>query len=320
MMNGMTGMNGMNGGGATGAYGKIPSVADFVSVGASHTTHAFGQWLEGENDQLSTKRRQMPPLPIRFVYRDPEAQGALVGVLAPSRDQVGRSFPLSVFTHVDAAWAALHFPALPAAYAPFLDGAVALLGESHALSREALHTRLDQLPLPSPPAVEEARTWSRQALEATPGGTILQALFGPLEHGVHFHGINMFRTACARVGGQDPGAASTILECPAVDDVQLDFWLTFAFAVLRWTAAPPSFAWTDIGSPDHRLLISLGAPAGGVLSFLADPNATADRLWPMRTQSATSIEAGRRALSPVQLQALEPPAPTAAALLAALAS
>src|SRR5690606_35491640 len=118
--------------------------------------------------------------------------------------------------------------------------------------------RLSALTLPNAAAFEEARTWTHQALEATPGATILQALFGPIEHGVHYHGINMFKTACARFRGHDPGLASVILECPAVDDVQLGFWLTFSQHALVWTVAPPSFAWTHVSSPDHRLLLVLG--------------------------------------------------------------
>ncbi|MBL4689452.1 MAG: hypothetical protein JKY37_32985 [Nannocystaceae bacterium] len=76
-------------------------------------------------------------------------------------------------------------------------------------------------PLPRPKA--QARTCAghrhREALEATPAAVILEALFGPAANGVQFHGVNMFRTGCAQVLGQDPGKAAIILECPARDDV-----------------------------------------------------------------------------------------------------
>jgi type VI secretion system protein ImpM len=301
-----------------GAYGKIPGAADFVSVGASPASHAYSQWLEHENDLLSQKGRMLPADPVRFLFRDAAGHGVIIGAMAPSSDQVGRRFPLSVFAHVDQQAATQQFSWLPAAYAPFLDRAAAMVSKAATLTRDSLQVGLDALALPEPAEVEEARVWTQQALEATSGATILERLFGPVENGVHYHGFNMFLTACGRVRGLHPGTASIVLECPAVDDVQLGFWLTFAHSVLGWSTGPPSFHWTDVRSADHRLLISLGAPPAGILQFLADPTAAADRLWPMRTQSKASIDAGRRALQPHHLRVLDPPAPTAAALLSAL--
>jgi type VI secretion system protein ImpM len=298
-----------------GVFGKIPAAADFVAIDAAGPTGAaLQEWLQRENDHLVAKRLAFPPTPIRFVYRDPEAQGTMVGVLAPSRDQVGRSFPLSIFARVDPS-TAVRFPALPAAYAQFLDGAVALLAEAAQLTPSSLADRARALPLPADGDIDEAAQWARQALEATPGAVILEALFGPLPDRVHYHGIHMFRTGCAQVTGRDPGNAAIILECPASDDVQVDFWLSLAQGLLRWTTAPPSLLWTDAASPDSRLLIALGSPPPGVLHYLADPAVIADRLWPMRRASAASIDAGMGALTPVQRSVLEPPAPTAAKIL-----
>lgn len=305
-------------GGTIGVFGKIPAAADFVAIDAAGPTGAaLQEWLQRENDQLMGKRLAFPPTPIRFVYRDPQAMGTMVGVLAPSRDQVGRTFPLSIVARLERG-VAIRFPALPAAYAQFLDGAVAVLAEAATLTPATLAERARALPLPGPAELDEAEQWSWQALEATPGPVILEALFGPLEGGVQYHGIHMFRTGCAHVGPRDPGTAAIILECPARDDVQVDFWLTLAQRLLRWTEAPPSLLWTDTASPDSRLLIALGSPPPGVIHYLADPAVVADRLWPMRRSTPASIDAGRRALTPAQRLVLEPPAPTAAALVDAL--
>jgi type VI secretion system protein ImpM len=298
-----------------GLFGKMPAAADFVAVDAAGPTGAgLQEWLQLENDHLMRKRLAFPPTPIRFVYCDPQVQGTMVGVLAPSRDQVGRTFPLSIVARVDPA-TATRFPVIPAAYAQFLDGAAALLGEASTLPVATMADRARALPLPSGDAIDEAAQWARQALEATPGGVILEALFGPLEGGVHYHGLHMFRTGCAQVTGRNPGSAAIILECPARDDVQVDFWLSLAHGLLRWTDAPPSLLWTDTASPDSRLLIALGSPPAGVIHYLADPAVIADRLWPMRTTSAASIEGGRTALTAAHRRVLEPPAPTAAAVL-----
>ena len=301
-----------------GMFGKLPVAGDFVAHQASTPAGlAFQTFLQLEVNYLASKHCELPAEPVRFLFRDEAGAGAIVGVFVPSQDKVGRRFPLSVFAALEAPVAAERLPWLPAAYAQFLDGAVAAL--RGAVEPEALVAASDGLPLPSAAELEEARVWTGQALEATAGQTILEALFGPLPGGVQFHGINMFRTACAQVRGNDPGKAGIILECPASDDVQLGFWLSFAHELLAWPNAPPCLFWTDVHSPDSRLLVALGAPASpGVLHFLADPAVQAERLWPMRTQNEHSIAAGRRALGPAVLQALEPPAPTAAALLRAL--
>lgn len=301
-----------------GAFGKVPAAGDFVSLGAgSGVSQALQTWLQQENDHLATKRQTLPDKPIRFVFRDPNG-AAIVGALGPSRDQVGRTFPLAVYTHIDVHTAMPRFSALPTAFDAFLDGASETIRDAHAMPLQTLAARIGGLHRPGAAELRDAALWTHEALGATPGAVLLEHLFGPLAQGVHFHGINMMRTACRQAHGRDPGKASTIVECHAGDDVQLAFWLCLAEGLLGWSAAPPAFFWTDVSSEDSRLLLCLGAPPVGLLHYLADPSVSADRLWPTRTTAAAAIDAGRNALGSAQRQALEPPAPTAAGLLAAL--
>ncbi len=304
---------------AIGVFGKLPAQGDFVA----HRTvepvvRGFEAWLQTEVDQCAAKNVGQPSTTTRFFYRDPEGSGALIGAMAPSRDAVGRRFPIAVFVSVPGAAAAESFPWLPAAYAQFLEAAVALLQSTGSMPAAELVTAAQELPRPDDVALEQARTWTLEALEATSGQAILEALFGPAVEGVRYHGINMFSAACRRVRGHERGFASIILECPASDDVQLAFWLRYAHDQLQWHKAPPSSFWSGMESSDNRLLVALGAPAG-VFPFLADMGARAERLWPIRTTNQASISAGRGALPPHHLQALDLPAPTAAALLQALA-
>jgi type VI secretion system protein ImpM len=302
-----------------GVFGKLPAAGDFVANNATlPVARGLQDWLVGEIEHLFGKRRKPPAVPIRFLARDPSGSGACLGVASPSRDKVGREFPIVVLTYVDVPVATNRFASLPAAYAPFLDQAAALLVEAAAQDVASVMARADALPLPGPRELEDARTWTQQALEQTAGQTILEALFGPLSQGVHYHGINLFLVACEQVRGGDPGQASIILDCPAKDDVQLAFWLRFAQDQLQWRRAPPSLFWTTESGPGGRLLIALGAPPLGVLHFLGDPTLAADRLWPMRTANPNAVDAGRRGLNPLKLRALEPPAPSAAALLMGL--
>jgi type VI secretion system protein ImpM len=304
-----------------GVFGKLPTVGDFVAHNAAHSgARELQTWLVAEVENLAAKRKHVPGVPVKFLIRDPAANGACIGALAPGRDRVGREFPLAVFANIDMPVACHRFPSLPTAYAGFLDHAARLVSEVPALGLDlpGLLLRMDMLQVPGPQELEEARTWTHQALEATGGQTLLEAVFGPLAGGVALHGVHMFATACAHVNGGDPGRASIVLDCPTSDDVQLVFWLRLARELLGWRRAPPSLFWTGPGGPETRLLLTLGAPATGVLHFLADPSVTAEKLWPMRTQSANVIDGARKGLSPTRVRTLSQPPPTAALLLDAL--
>lgn len=305
---------------SVGVFGKIPAAGDFVALNASAPVGlSFQRWLLEEYDLLAAKHRSLPQWPIRFLFREGQTSPVILGVIGPSRDTVGRNFPLALWTYVDLPLAAQHFPYLPAAYGSFLDGAARLLVQASTLDPSSLFHHLCGFPLPGPQEMAEARDWTYEALNATPGLTILEALFGPVQFGMHFHGLHMFRTACQRVRDHDPGPAAVFLECPCADDLQLAFWLVLARNQLRWAAVAPTMFWNDPSSPDHRLILGLGAPTQGSLQFVADPTVRAERLWPMRTTSQASITAGREAMSPAELRSFEPPAPTASSLLAALA-
>jgi type VI secretion system protein ImpM len=304
-----------------GVFGKLPTAGDFVAHNASMpAARALQDWMVGEVEGLAAKRKHAPPHPVKFLIRDANGSGACIGVFAPGRDRVGREFPLAVFTYIDVPVATHRFPSLAVAYASFLDAAEQLVTDAPrlGLDLQGVLLRSDMLALPGPKELEDSRTWTHQALDATPGHTILEALFGPPAGGVALHGMHMLTSACAHVAGGDPGRASIVLDCPCTDDVQLIFWLRLAYELLGWRRAPPSLFWTGPGGPHSRLLIALGAPAPGILHFLADPSATADKLWPMRTSNPSVVDSARRGLSPLRAVTLERPPPTASMLLSAL--
>jgi type VI secretion system protein ImpM len=302
-----------------GLFGKVPFAGDFVAWNASTPVgRTLDAWLRDGVDNVLARKKPPPQYPVRFVYRDPAGMTACIGVMVPSQDKVGRRFPICAFAEVEMPVATHRFAALPAAFAPFLDTAARVLKEQAATAEpRVLADQILALPLPGPADLQEAFDWSNQALEHTPGRTLLEAIFGPIDQGVHYHGLNMARTACLRLRGEAPGLASTILECHASDDVQLLFWTRLVTGLLQWRKAPPSMIWNAADSRETRLLIALGAPDGGLIHFVADPNLEAERLWPMKTSSVTAIQRGRQSLPPALLAALEPPAPTAAHILAA---
>jgi len=300
-------------------FGKLPAAGDFVAFNASNpVARQLDQWLQAGVDMVVQRGKPLPPAPVRFLYRDPSCSGACIGVFVPSQDRVGRVFPLAAFSYLDMPVAMHRFPFLPAAYAPFLDAAGAILLQASAADPNLVLQHLAAIPMPTPQELEEARVWGYQALDATPGQALLEALFGPIGSGVQYHGLNMFLTACAQLRGGASTTAQTILECHASDDVQLVFWLRLAYELLAWQRAPPTLFWGGADSRDTRLLLVLGSPDAAVLHYLSDPTLRAERLWPTLTDNQRSMEHGRQSLPPAVIAALEPPAPTASHLMAAL--
>lgn len=304
-----------------GLFGKLPTMGDFVAYNANLPVgQQFDRWLQAGVDMVIRKGKGLPPSPVRFLYRDPMSSGAIIGVFLPSQDRVGRQFPLAAFTYLDMPVATHRFPFLPAAYAPFLDGAANILSRASAADPNTVVHHLANLAPPNPTELEEARVWGHQALDATPGAALLEALFGPVDGGVQFHGVNMFRTACLHLRGHAPDTASTVLQCHASDDVQLVFWLRLAYDLLSWRRGPPSVFWASSDSKDTRLLLALGAPDPAVLNYLADPAMKSERLWPTVTDSPRAIEHGKQALPPPIVKALQPAEGTATQLHAVLAA
>jgi type VI secretion system protein ImpM len=89
-----------------GFFGKVPTHGDFVSSGLSRAVQlALDHWIdEGmktlhENENWETRFRAMPSW--RFVVQPPIwGEATVAGILTPSRDRVGRSFPLVIAAQI----------------------------------------------------------------------------------------------------------------------------------------------------------------------------------------------------------------------------
>src|SRR4051794_17465828 len=107
-----------------GFVGKLPSQADFVR---QHVADRVGgeldRWLVKATQTFLSAKAELPPAAVRFVFSGPGCDSVAIGVLVPSRDQVGRTFPLAIYAALPAAFAARHALGLPLAYLQFLDDA-----------------------------------------------------------------------------------------------------------------------------------------------------------------------------------------------------
>ncbi|HLK92910.1 MAG TPA: type VI secretion system-associated protein TagF [Polyangia bacterium] len=293
----------MSGGDQTGAgvgvYGKVSSQPDFFRLGAGAFSQAgLDRWLQEGVEVLRAERSQLPAAPTAFLLAPSGAATLFTGVLVPSADAAGRSFPLALFTEVPPAAARDTLPSLPTAAAPFVAGASAALGgvppDGDELTRRVQGMNQTMpgglTPLPEPHA------WKNE-----PVGALVGMLGSPAALA---YALRTLVAACERAAGAAATAGNALtVQAPIFGPAQSALWLEVARR--RLGATIPSLLWTAEG--EGNLLVTLGPPAPLALAFVANPRHRSTRLWPLRTAVASAADQAWAALEPSQRQAIEEP-------------
>lgn len=294
-------------------YGKIPTQGDFVRANVVDPAAVdFTLWLEEAQETLYRTNAVLPDVPVCFVFTSSAARNAVVGALLPSRDLVGRVFPLAIFVPVDAAAIAHRFPHLPLAFAGFLGEVVRLLRDASTLSSADLANRARALPLPGSEQWDFAEAMAQTLLDGPAA-----ALFASVsdEHGGPAYGFRTFLTACATDRVEPPARTRVVLECPLVGEGPAP-WLDLASRALAWRQQPPAFFWTE--AAPQRLLLSLGTAPPALLDHLARADSRLSVVWPLRTTQPAAQVSAAEALSLAQRSALASPDWSIARVFAAL--
>jgi type VI secretion system protein ImpM len=284
-----------------GLVGKAPAQADFMRIDAADASaQELLSWLEQSDDALRRTGAALPPTPTAFVFSGPSLRNTLVGVLAPSRDHVGRSFPLAVFAVLPAAALSDHYRLVPAAFRNFLGASGSLLQEAPSLSAAQIAERVRALPRTGESEWRSADDERRALLEQPSASwlTELTELGGPL--GPHY-ALRTFVAAC-RDRAAEPPKSAIVLACPLGAAGPMP-WLELAARILRWKGQAPALLWNEAAPP--RLLLTLGASPGSSLSYLARPDSNAPSLWSLTTAHPPSQQAARDGLGADQRAAIE---------------
>jgi type VI secretion system protein ImpM len=297
---------------SAGLLGKVPAFGDFARISAQDAAcQALHLFLESSVDQLAAAGKPAWSGPVFFLHCSQKQKNALLGVLGPSRDKVGRAFPLSIFRLLPAQTALRYFPALPDGASEFFSGAVQLLADAATLSAQDLTERLQKLPGMGP--------LDFAGLEAQ----LQRMLAQPRPNGLPsatpddaYYAFRTFMMAC-QSEKEMPATSGIIVDCPLEGEVRPAFWLTLCRKLLSWKEGPPSLFWTQ--GPGARLLLSLGPPTGAALVYLAKPQLAAARLWPLRTTAAAALSQARSALPATQKEAILDSTLSCDALFASLA-
>lgn len=271
-----------------GAFGKAPVRADFVRVNAGGFSAAgFERWMEDGIEALHVAGVPVPDEPIDFFLVGPGGAPACLGVFAGSRDKVGRTFPLALFTYVDASLAEerSYLAECDASFLQAVRAALASLSSDEspadpAASVEAL-ARLD------PALVRAGAAAAAKELGEGSCHARLEAMFPPFEQPTTPGGLAgalaTVLTACDSVRDRMPDRAALTLELPAFDARGVSFWLELLRVALRWPAGAPSWLWSRANA---RLLVALGPPTKDLLIELGRPDKPGARHWVIEAGAA----------------------------------
>lgn len=293
-----------------GVYGKIPAQADFVRINVGELTRlGMDRWFQEAHEVLHGERGRLPDEPAHFAIAPSGARSVVLGTLVPGQDAVGRTFPVIAFAILDGA-AASDFPLVPQSYARFYDGAAALLEGAAALTASDLHAQVQGLAAElQPERLADVVSLLRRE-HAAPLGLAL----GGLPHGAAY-AFRTLLTGCERARSASHASSGVVtVDGPSPTDAARLLWLELIRRRLGWRDAIPSFVWTNRDS--SRLLVSLGPPSTGLLSYLANPRHKSGRFWPLRTDVESALDQAVAALTPDQRRVLESPATLADVLTA----
>ncbi|MFL5307333.1 MAG: type VI secretion system-associated protein TagF [Polyangia bacterium] len=292
-----------------GLYGKVSTQPDFLRAGAGSFSQAgLDRWFQDGMELLRSEGTSLPATPTAFLLAPPESAVAFVGVFAPSADAAGRSFPLVVFSEVDAGGLPDMLPSVPAAAAPFLNDAVMLTIAAASADGPTLAAQVQAMK-PASLGLAGDEAWRHQ-----PRAAVLDALGGsPAALAYALRTLQM-ATDRARAGG---AAGGVTVDAPAPTGEAVGLWLE----IIRRRLGPrtlPSLIWTE--GLEGRLLITIGPLAPAALAYLANPRHRSSKLWPLRTVAAAAADEALRALTPEQRRLVENPGATLGDLAAAFSA
>ena len=281
-------------------FGKTPRMGDFLRVGhGGPAGEALEQWVEQGLALSEAKRGGMWPsiyasgATYAFIFRPPRSGSALVGVIKPSVDAVGRRFPLVVYAQA-LARASVPWPhVLPMVFGEFLDAAANLLIEADAVTGIAdMQTALRRVPPPN--LADGERT--AQEYDAWAASTLLSHAWSVVYGGEQAmsvpRSLHTMSEAVAPFRGQEGPATKLGLRLPLGPGgiAAAAFWLDTLRRLSRTPGEVRTCFWSFDGSSGCAI-VQLGDTPSSTLGELWSPDANSEYLCDL-TEPA-SVDVGR---------------------------
>jgi type VI secretion system protein ImpM len=259
------------------AVGKFAGDAEYVRMDGGTVGASLEEWLSHATASGYAKRgdswRMSLPMgsPIALLWRaEGAAKGELLcGVLAPSRDAVGRDYPLVIVTRFSDKLLGQAPHVAPLAFGNFLDVSYQAITEARAkpMPPPTFASLVSSLAAPTALDVTGAAgTYDAWAHE-TPAAQAWAAMFG--------EGDSLAAAAAAVAGlkaaiGPATAAGAFVARLPlgTLGPAGAVVWLDVLRRVFRRVATPPTAFW---GPDEAYLLVSIGTMPHGVLTELWSP-------------------------------------------------
>ena len=285
-----------------GYFGKIPQHGDFVRHQAGGAAlRAMDAWLQ-EGLRFAAARLGSAfddafdaLATCAFYFAPRRAERVLAGVLQPSRDRVGRAFPLLLALDLDAALLdARHLAQMPLRFDGFLSEAATLATEAAAghLARETLAQRTDALA----PRLDDNTSvaFFGRYLQQTTLADFFARLWGHPQDSRKYLLFNNLLGIVPPLRSGIPRGFSLVLRFPLCPDgrtldFDVSFWLGVCLRLLGYPEIRPSFFWTHPqpdGGPPPFMLLALRAPAPRMLAYLLPAPIETDDLCVLETLGA----------------------------------
>lgn len=284
--------------GRVGGFGKIPALGDFVrSPSASGEMMAFERWLTHAMETgearvgAAWKGTFAQGAPHAFVWSgtlEKKTRGLLVGVVVPSTDAVGRSFPVVICAPVPLAAFGANAHLAPLVLHEFFQHALTAAGRAaRTRSQSEFLAQVSAVSPPSldgvAPALARYATWSKSRVASELWGSVFT---DDVERATR-SALYLVVEATSAYRGQETPPLSLGLRVPLDADRQSSaaLWLDVVRTAAGWKTTVPTLFMSLSAAP--RALIQLGAEApSSVLADLYLPNADSNAVCDLT--SATS--------------------------------
>jgi len=267
-------------------FGKTSTQGDFLRLRIGNPDAVFVQrWIEESHLRRVGFGAPVPTQRVHFVIAPPGSNNLLVGALGPSRDAVGREFPLAVFGAV-AISATPRAELMPLVTQTFVEACANIVAAGTSSGPGELEARLATLPPVLEPTAR-AEAVAEAVLAEQPVEDFSVRCLGSSDPAYLAYAIATIETAFA--ASKAPNEKELVLSFSLGLDVDLFAWLALITRIAP--RAPTSFVWTE---DVPTLLVTFGAPSTGLLGFIERTDSRSPNLWPVST---TNEQARADALS-----------------------
>ncbi|HMA94809.1 MAG TPA: type VI secretion system-associated protein TagF [Polyangiaceae bacterium] len=252
-----------------GVFGKVISCGDFISAGEYSPAAAhLSRWLEQGVGWAATQAKEAWEsvaftTPRSFLFRPERSEYAdrvIFGLLQPSRDSVGRYFPLAIYSELSLGTDLDGYSVLPLVIGDFLESAASILDQ--AARGADPRGLLQQLPRGVAPRIAGAKSEFAGWAANTAVSTVFAAFFADESTARGYNVLCSLHGIVAPFAGHELPDTPLSLRLPlgSAGIAGAVFWIELVRKILRWKRAVPVCFWhayVDSG----QLVIPLGEPS-----------------------------------------------------------